>query len=314
MSDAKDLRLAALRRFAFAITLLNVLGHTVFGFEQAWAAPLVGIATAYGVETLLEVVAAWQQGRQPRFLAGGFTAGGMVDFLLSAHISGLAVSMLLYTGERMAPIAFGTAVAIVSKYVFRAPALRGSGTCHFLNPSNFGITLTLLVFSYVGVAQPYMFTEKLNPTGAWVLPVIMVCAGTLLNARFTHKLPLIAGWVGGFVVQAMVRWAIFGNLPRGSLMPMTGMALLMFTFYMVTDPATTPVPPRRQAAFGAAVAAAYAVLLASHVVFTPFFALTAVSTGRGALLWVAARRRAAAAAGAADRAAGATLPAAPLGA
>ncbi len=314
MSDAKDLRLAALRRFAFAITLLNVLGHTVFGFEQAWAAPLVGLATAYAVEILLEVVAAWQQGRQPRFLAGGFTAGGMVDFLLSAHITGLAVSMLLYTGERMAPIAFGTAVAIASKYVFRAPAPRGNGTVHFLNPSNFGITLTLLVFSYVGITQPYMFTEKLNPTGAWILPVILVCAGSFLNGRFTHKLPLIAGWVGGFVAQAMVRWAIFGNLPRGSLMPMTGVALLLFTFYMVTDPATTPVPARRQVAFGASVAALYAVLLASHVVFTPFFALTVASTARGAWLWVAARRRAAAVAGATDRAAAATLPAAPLGA
>ena len=32
----KDLRLAALRRFAIAITILNVLGHTVLGFEQAW--------------------------------------------------------------------------------------------------------------------------------------------------------------------------------------------------------------------------------------------------------------------------------------
>ncbi|HBL25338.1 MAG TPA: enediyne biosynthesis protein UnbU, partial [Acidobacteria bacterium] len=35
----KDLRLTALRRFAIAITTLNVLGHTVLGFEQAWATP-----------------------------------------------------------------------------------------------------------------------------------------------------------------------------------------------------------------------------------------------------------------------------------
>ncbi len=60
---------------------------------------------------------------------------------------------------------------------------------------------------------------------------------------------------------------------------------------MVTDPATTPVPALRQVGFGAAVAAIYGVLLASHVVFTPFFALTAVSIGRGALLWAAAWRR-----------------------
>ncbi|HLX06353.1 MAG TPA: enediyne biosynthesis protein UnbU [Thermoanaerobaculia bacterium] len=303
MTDAKDLRLPALRRFAFAITALNLLGHTVLGFEQSWAAPLAALAAAYAAEVALEVVAAWQQGRRPRFLAGGFTVGGMVDFLLSAHISGLAVSMLLYSGERLAPIVFAAVVAIGSKHVFRAPAPGappGAGSRHFLNPSNFGITVTLLAFSYVGIAQPYMFTEKLNATGAWVLPAVLVCAGTFFNGRFTRKLPLIAGWVGGFVLQAMVRWWAFGNLPRASLMPLTGVALLLFTFYMVTDPATTPVAARHQVAFGAAVATVYGALLASHVVFTPFFALTLVAMGRGALLWLTAwRLRAATAAAAA---------------
>jgi hypothetical protein len=302
MTEPKDLRLPALRRFAFAITLLNVLGHTVLGFEQSWAAPLVGIGAAYATEIALELIAAWQQGRRPRLLAGGPV--GAVDFLLSAHITGLAVSMLLYTGERLAPIAFAAVAAIGSKYIFRAPAPPpaaalaaglGRGSRHFLNPSNFGITLTLLVFSYVGIAQPYMFTEKLNAIGSWVLPAVLVCAGTFLNGRFTHKLPLIAGWVGGFVLQALVRWGLFGNLPLASLMPLTGVALLLFTFYMVTDPATTPVPAWRQVGFGAAVAATYGVLLAAHVVFTPFFALTVVAMGRGALQWAAAWKQPAAA-------------------
>lgn len=299
MTAPKDLRLAALRRFAFAITLLNVLGQTVLGFEQSWAAPLVGVATAYAAEILLETLLAWQQGRRPRYLGAGGVGGagviGVIDFLLSAHITGLAVSMLLYTGERLAPIAFAAAVAIGSKYVLRVGAA-GGGSRHFLNPSNFGITLTLLVFSYVGITQPYMFTEKLNAVGSWVLPAVLVCAGSFLNGRFTHKLPLIAGWVGGFVLQALVRWGLFGNLPLASLMPLTGVALLLFTFYMVTDPATTPVPAWRQVGFGAAVAATYGVLLAAHVVFTPFFALTVVAMGRGALQWAAASRRLAAAA------------------
>jgi hypothetical protein len=294
MTQSKDLRLPALRRFAFAITLLNVLGHFWFGFEQSWAAPLVALATAYSTEILLEVITAWQQGRRPRFLAGGTAA---IDFLLSAHISGLAVAMLLYSGDRLWPIAFAAAVAIGSKYIFRAPA-PGGGSRHFLNPSNFGITMTLLLFTYVGLAQPYMFTENLNRIGAWVLPAVLVCAGTFLNGRFTRKLPLIAGWVGGFGLQALVRWWLTGNLPFGELIPLTGVALLLFTFYMVTDPATTPVQPRRQFAFGVAVAAVYGVLLASHVVFTPFIALTLVSTGRGVLLWAAWRREAVATLGA----------------
>ncbi len=34
-------RLGGLRRFAIAISVFNILGHTVFGFEQAWIQPLV---------------------------------------------------------------------------------------------------------------------------------------------------------------------------------------------------------------------------------------------------------------------------------
>jgi enediyne biosynthesis protein E5 len=36
-------RVAGLWRFATAITALNILGHTVLGFEQAWATPLVAL-------------------------------------------------------------------------------------------------------------------------------------------------------------------------------------------------------------------------------------------------------------------------------
>jgi hypothetical protein len=294
MAAAKDLRLPALRRFAFAITLLNVLGHTWFGFEQAWAAPLVGVGAAYLIETLLETIAAWQQGRRPRYVGDkGRRVVTAIDFLLSAHITGVAVAMLLYSDDRMWPIAFATAVAIGSKYILRVPTADGGGR-HFLNPSNFGITVTLLCFASVGIVQPYMFTAAFGTTGAWVLPAIIICAGTLLNAVFTHRLPLIAAWAGGFVAQALVRWALFGNLPLASLLPLTGMTLLLFTFYMVTDPATTPAPPRRQAAFGAAVAAVYGTLLALHVVFAPFFALTLTSCVRGAMLWAAWSSRAAA--------------------
>ena len=63
-------RLAALRRFAVAITLLNVLGHFVLGFEQSWAQPLVALATAYSVELILEGVGAWAEQRSPQFLGG----------------------------------------------------------------------------------------------------------------------------------------------------------------------------------------------------------------------------------------------------
>jgi hypothetical protein len=275
----KDMRLAALRRFATAITILNVLGHTVLGFEQAWATPIVGLLAAYATEILLEVLECRRTGRRPRFL-GRFPAP--VDFLLSAHISGLAVSMLLYANQRLLPIVFAAVAAISSKYLFRA-GMNGHSR-HFFNPSNLGITMTLLAFPWVGIAQPYMFTENLSGAGDWVLPAIIICSGTFLNAKLTKRIPLILAWLGAFVLQATVRHFLLGNLFLPSLNPMTGVAFLLFTFYMVTDPATTPSSARGQMAFGASVAAGYGVLMAFHIVFGLFFSLTFVCAARGALL------------------------------
>ncbi|HKY04701.1 MAG TPA: enediyne biosynthesis protein UnbU, partial [Blastocatellia bacterium] len=58
-------RLGGLRRFAVAITVFNILGHTVFGFEQSWAQPLAALAAAYSVEILLELIDAWANRRRP---------------------------------------------------------------------------------------------------------------------------------------------------------------------------------------------------------------------------------------------------------
>ena len=283
MAEKKDLRLAALRRFATAITVLNVLGHTVLGFEQSLAQPIVALLTAYATELLLETLESRRLGRRPRFLGSPIK---LVDFLLSPHITGLAVAMLLYANDRLLPVAFAAATAIGSKYVFRV-GINGNQR-HFFNPSNLGITATLLAFPWVGIAQPYMFTENLSGAWDWFLPALIVCSGSFLNGVFTKKLPLIGTWLGAFVLQAVVRHFLFGNLFLASLNPMTGVAFLLFTFYMVTDPATTPVAVRGQMAFGAATAAAYGTLMAFHIVFGLFFGLSVVCAGRGAVLYLKA--------------------------
>lgn len=280
-------RLGGLRRFAVAITLLNLLGHTVLGFEQSWAQPLVALAAAYSMELLLEWLDAWSQ-RRPLRCAGGFRPG--VDFFLSAHISGLAVAMLLYANDRLWPVAFAAAVAIGSKILLRAPI--GNTTRHIFNPSNFGITITLLAFPWVGIAPPYHFTENVYGPVDWLLPGLIIATGTLVNARFTQRLPLIAAWLVGFAAQAVLRSLVFETPVAAALLPMSGVAFILYTFYMVTDPATTPGSPRAQVIFGAAVAMTYGLLLVLHVVFGLFFALTLVCAARGLWLYAYALVRA----------------------
>ena len=287
-------RLAGLRRFAVAITVLNVLGHTVLGFEQSWLQPIVALLVAYGMEFLLESVDAAVNRRAPRYRGGPVT---IIDFFLSAHISGLAVAMLLYANDRLWPIALGAAIAIGSKAIFRATI--GGRSRHFFNPSNLGITAVLLLFPWVGIAQPYHFTENLSGAWNWVLPAIIVASGTFLNARYTKRLPLLLSWVALFLLQGVLRWWVTGTPLGAALLPMTGVAFVLFTFYMVTDPATTPAGWRAQVLFGGAVGALYGLLVAVHVVFGFFFALTIVTGARGAWAWAAT----AAAAVRADRAA-----------
>jgi Na+-translocating ferredoxin:NAD+ oxidoreductase RnfD subunit len=272
--DRND-RLAGLRRFAVAITVLNILGHFFLGFEQSWAQPLVGLGAAYATEILLELVDARLNHRRYRFLGGARNA---IDFLLSAHITGLACSMLIYSNDQLWPTAFAASAAIASKALIRINV--GGGQRHVFNPSNLGITATLLLFPWVGVAQPYMFTENLEGMGDWILPVVLICLGTFLNARFTKRLPLIASWLGVFMLQAVLRNLFFGSQLLPALTPITGVAFLLYTFYMVTDPATTPSSLRGQIAFGSGVALAYGMLVALHAVFGLFFALTIVCTAR----------------------------------
>jgi len=282
-------RIAALRRFAFGISTLTVVGHALLGLEQSWLHVIVSLATCYTVELALELVDARSSGRGPRF-RGGRTA--LLDFLLPAHITALAIALLLYPGDRLWPIVFAGVVAVGSKSVFRAPV--GAGTRHFLNPSNFGMVVTLLLFPSVGIAPPYHFTEDVSGVLDWLVPAFVLCTGTLLNVKLTGKMPLIAAWLGVFVLQAVVRHFALDASLVAALLPISGMAFLLFTFYMVTDPGTTPVATRAQVAFGGAVAAVYGVLMALHVVFGLFFALAIVASVRGVSLHVLAfaRRRA----------------------
>jgi enediyne biosynthesis protein E5 len=278
-----DTRLAALRRFAVAITVLNLLGHTLLGFEQSPAQPIFSLLTAYSIELLLEYFQSKAERRCPRFLHGGF--GNFVDFLLPAHITGLAVAMLLYANDRLIPVIFAAGVAVCSKAIFTVR--REQGSRHFLNPSNFGITATLLLFPSVGITPPYMFTEGLGPIASLLLPVFITFSGTFINLKLTHRIFLLVSWIFGFVIQAFVRHYLFGAQLLPILGVMTGVTFVLFTFYMITDPSTTPVSVKGQVAFGVSVGLLYGALVIAHVVFGMFFALTIVCLCRGAALALA---------------------------
>lgn len=279
-----DPRYLALRNFAISISVFNVFGYTLLGFEQPWLWPFLAVATAYVTDIGLEMISAWAYRRRPRFMGRG--GRGLYEFLLPAHITALAVNMLVYVNDQIWPVVFGVVVGVGAKHVLQAPIY--GKMRHYMNPSNFGITAVLILFaSWGSIAPPYQFTEYANGYWRFMIPIIILTAGTVLNAMLTRKVPLIVGWLGGFAIQAFLRDAFWDISLYSALSVMTGVAFILFTNYMITDPGTTPIRGRSQFMFGASVAMVYGVLMVINVVYTLFFAVTIVCFARGMGWWVA---------------------------
>ncbi len=279
-----DRRYLALRNFAISISVFNIFGYTLLGFEQPWLWPIFAVLVAYATEFAFEMLSSWARRRSPRFLGNG--ARGIYEFLLPAHITALACNMLLYANDMFLPIAFAVIIGVTGKHVLQAPVY--GRMRHYMNPSNFGITMALVCFgSWISIAPPYEFTENANTYFRVMIPIIIVTAGTVINALLTRRIPLIVGWLGGFAIQALLRHWIWDVALFSALGVMTGVAFVLFTNYMISDPGTTPVKPMNQFVFGSSVAMVYGVLMLFNVVYTLFFAVVVVCGLRGIGWWVA---------------------------
>jgi enediyne biosynthesis protein E5 len=192
--------------------------------------------------------------------------------------------MLLYANNQYWPIMFGVILAVSAKYVLRAPI--NGRMRHFMNPSNLGISVCLLLFArWLSISPPYMFSEWASSYFRLFIPIVILVSGTVLNTMLTKRVALIVGWMGGFFIQAFVRHWLWGVQLNTALSVMTGIAFILFTNYMITDPGTSPTRPRAQFMFGSSVAFVYAVLMQFNVVYTLFFATSIVCAFRGMGWW-----------------------------
>lgn len=268
-----------LRMSATLATVFTIVGHTVLGFEQPWAQVFVALGTGYSLALLFEWVDARANNETPGFMGGGFRK--IVDFLLSAHMTSITLSFLLYVNQRLWIIALAVALAIGSKYVLR---VRHNGRLqHFMNPSNFAIAVVLFCYQWTGIL-PWGFTVDISGAADWIVPLIIVGLGMRLNLLFTGRLPTIAAWLGTFITLAFCRAWFLGIGVAAELGVLTGIPMVLFTFYMITDPQTSPSRLRNQILFGASIATAYNVLLMMHVNYTMFYSVTAICVIRG--LWL----------------------------
>ncbi len=207
-----------------ALAVLLVYGMSSLDFDVAPARAGLILAAALGAQ--------WACGR----------AAGLAAFeSRSALISGLSLCLLLRTPSDLVA-ACAAVLAIASKFVLR---LRGK---HVFNPTNAALAMVVLLTGAAWVSP-----------GQWgdsaFFAFLLACAGGLVAWRALRSdvaLAFLLSWI--LLLFGRALW--LGDPLAIPLHQLRSGSLLLFAFFMISDPKTTPDSRACRLAFGALVAAA----------------------------------------------------------
>ena len=204
-----------------ALTALLIYGLAVLHFDVSPARAAAILITAIVTQAVCSRV--WDVRFDPR----------------SAAISGLSLCLLLRSNSMLLPL-LAAVIAVASKFVIR---WRGK---HIFNPTNFAIVALMLVTPRVWVSP-----------GQWgslaFFAFLIACVGGLVvnrAARSDVTYAFIVAWCAVLIGRSL--WLgepltiPFHRLENG--------ALLLFTFFMISDPKTTPDSRAGRMLFAALVA------------------------------------------------------------
>lgn len=202
-----------------------VLGMTVLGFNRS---PLQAFATMFSCVAL------------ELFLTRLFK--GQWIFPLSALITSFSLSFLLNYGHDIfllfAPVFF----AIGMKYIM---TFKGK---HALNPAMVGVSFSLLfTHSLITAAPAYQW----NGIGSMAMFVLML--GLMFVIPKVGRQWLVLSFLFFFTLQTALRAFIMRHhLPFETLFlgTLSSPSFLIFTFFMITDPSTTPKDRKTQVWIG----------------------------------------------------------------
>ena len=256
---------AALRRFARTPKGLMTLALIVL-----IGAAGVSIGFARIASTLLAAVIAAAVVDAPILRA----RGRWWTFPDGAVLTGLFVAMVLSAFEPWYVAAATSAVAVISKYLFRGR------TANIFNPAALGLVVTFYV---IGTGQDWWGAL----TDAGLVGLVLLFATGVFIVDRVNKMPLALSFLGcyfllftatAFVGEPRLVAEIFRSPDVN--------AVLFFAFFILTDPPTSPAKYRDQIACGVLVA------VASFVIFemtgAAHYLLSGVLLGN---VWEAWRRR-----------------------
>jgi enediyne biosynthesis protein E5 len=159
-----------------------------------------------------------------QFLCSRVSGLPSVEFR-SALISGLSLCLLLRTNSTFLAAA-GAFVTIASKFV-----LRWNGK-HVFNPTNFGLVAMMLATGRVWVSPGQWGTTAF-------FAFAIACAGILVVRRAARSDVTLA-FLGFYALLLFARSAALGEPLAIPLHRLQSGALLLFAFFMISDPKTTP--------------------------------------------------------------------------
>ena len=209
-------------RWRVAAILLSyvVLGITVLGFNRSPVQVGTTVATAVLLDMLLHRV----------------LRGGPHLFPLSAFITGLGLSILVNYAHGPWLAAIAPMFAIGSKYLF---TFRGR---HVYNPALFGVVACLVLGGgLISDSPAYQWG------GSYAIVVFIVTLALFLFVLKINRTALVLSFLLFYAISVLVRaWLTRWHMPMETwlLGAVTSPSLYLFTFFMITDPQTSP-PTRR---------------------------------------------------------------------
>lgn len=187
-----------------------------------------------------------------------------INALKSALISALGLCLLMKTNTYWV-MALAAVLTISSKFLIR---YKGK---HIFNPVNFGIIVTILLTDQAWISpgrwgSAGWFIFLVGSLGVLVLSQVkrletsFAFFGTLFTLEFVYNI-LYKGWPIDYIIQ-----------------PFTNGTLLLFAFFMITDPMTSPNHPRARVIWAVTIATISFVCSNFLYIFgAPFYVLFALA-------------------------------------
>jgi Na+-translocating ferredoxin:NAD+ oxidoreductase RnfD subunit len=243
---------------AATITSLQVIGQVGFHFEVSIAQILLAVVTC----AILEVLIAMRAQRVVLWPASAMLTGNGVAFVL--RVPGTAHGD--WWSLRGWWIFVGTAaISLLSKHVIR---WRGE---HIFNPSNIGLVVCFLA---LGRSRAAPLDFWWGPTSVWLALAlaIIVAGGFAILGRLKLLRVAVGFWVSFAAAIGVLALAGHTMTARWHLGPISGFHLwwvlvtspevLVFLFFMITDPKTAPRSPNGRLAYAVALGLLAGVLIA----------------------------------------------------